>query len=103
MENRERTQSQRLDDLYIEVLEIKAALEGDKDKGIKSPFERIFDYLNGLPCNGHDKRLDILETAQAVNNGVKKERNKLLDRIIKIGLPAGAGGGLIAWLEKIFG
>ena len=107
MENREKTDSEKLDRLYIEVLGIKATLEGDPTKGVKPPFERLFDKFDELPCNNHLRRIDALEDAQMVNCAVNKERKRLIGTVksllLRIGLPVGAGGGIVAWLEKLFG
>ena len=110
MTTKKLTNTQQLNNLTDEVLTVKndvlairVALEGDEAMGIKGPLPRLFDLIEALPCNQHNARLDKLETGRAVNNELSKQRNKWIDRLIKIGLPVGAGGGLVAWLEKLFG
>ena len=113
MTGKKLTNTQRLDNLHIEVratkteiLAIKAALEGDKEKGIKGPFPRLFEMIEALPCNQHNERLVILETARTVNCAVKKERRRWVQNLLKvarIAIPVGAGGGILAWLGDFFG
>lgn len=94
---------ERLEELTLEVRELKTALVGDKDLGITGPIERIFDKFDELPCHDHATRIDVMEDKQMVNSALANQRNKWFDRMIKIGIPAGAGAGIIAWAEKIFG
>ena len=94
---------ERLEELTLEVRELTVAIAGDKDLGITGALERIEGKFDKLPCLDHATRIDVMEDKQMVNSALANQRNKWFDRAIRIGIPAGAGAGIIAWAEKIFG